>query len=143
MNAKVFSVNISGVRGPKEQASEIILIKGKGVAGDAHANGGARQVSFLAKESHDKFQPLVKVCLKAGIFGENITTEGVVLTALKLGDRLKIGNCLLEVSQIGKECHAPCSIGRTVGRCIMPEESIFCRVIEGGRVRKGDSILVL
>ncbi|MBR9676493.1 MOSC domain-containing protein [Candidatus Woesearchaeota archaeon] len=111
-----------------------------GIVGDAHAAPGDRQVSLLAKESHDKFQPYVEKCLRNGIFGENITTNGVLLTNLKIGDELIIKDVVLEVSKIGKECHAPCDIGKSVGRCIMPEEGIFAKVTKPGVISVGDEI---
>jgi MOSC domain-containing protein YiiM len=138
---KVVSVNVSTKKGtPKESVNEIIVKPEYGIVGDAHAGPGIRQISLLAKESHDKFQPMTDVCLKNGIFGENITTEGMILPILKLGTRFNIGTATLEVSKIGKECHAPCSIGKTVGKCIMPKECIFVIVIKEGIIKPGDKI---
>ncbi len=127
----------------KEPVKEIRLRKDHGIVGDAHAGPGIRQVSLIAKESHDRFQPMTDVCLKNGIFGENITTEGIALIELPVGTRLKINDCILEVSKIGKECHAPCAIGKEVGNCIMPKEGIFAIVIEEGVIQENDEISIM
>jgi MOSC domain-containing protein YiiM len=75
-----------------------------------------------------------------GSFAENLTTEGFDLASLSVGDRIEVGECLLEVSQIGKECHSKCEVFRLSGDCIMPKKGIFCRVLRGGNVKTGDSI---
>jgi MOSC domain-containing protein YiiM len=115
-----------------------------GVVDDAHADSSThRQVSLLANESVDKMRGK-GMELNPGDFAENITTEGIDLTGLPVGTRLKVGDeVLLEMSQIGKECHAGCAIRELTGDCIMPREGIFARVIEGGRVRPGDNIEVI
>ena len=139
---KVISVNISDRKGiPKTPVDEIKLIPG-GIVGDAHFAPGKREVSLLAKESYDRFEKLGlgKVCLKHGIFGENIVTEGIELHTMNVGTKMKIGDALLEVTQIGKECHAPCHIARTVGSCIMPNEGIFVKVLEKGIIKSNDCI---
>jgi len=140
---KVVSVNTSRRKGvAKQEVPEIILVEGQGVRGDAHAGPGDRQVSLLARESYDRFyeKSQHKICLKNGAFGENMVTEGIVLHKLGLGTRLRIGDALVEVSKIGKECHAPCAIAKAAGECIMPKEGIFVRVVTGGAVGKGASI---
>lgn len=144
--AKVVSINTCARKGtPKQSIGQGRLISGLGLEGDAHAGPGLRQVSLLARESIMKFQesPLVKVCLKNGIFGENITTEGIVLHELRIGDILNVGDAILEVSKIGKECLKPCFIAKDVGDCIMPREGIFAKVISGGIIDVGDEIKVL
>lgn len=142
--ARIISVNISSHKGtPKKSVEKIELKIDQGIVGDAHSGPGIRQVSLLAKESHDRFQPLTDVCLKNGIFGENLTTYGIDLPKLKIGQKLKINNCILEVSKIGKECHTLCGIGKKVGDCIMPKEGIFAKVIIGGEIKKGDEIIKL
>jgi MOSC domain-containing protein YiiM len=109
-----------------------------GLVGDAHAGPWARQVSLLASESIEKFKKVFPE-LKAGAFAENVITEGVQLKRLALGDRLRLGEkILLQVTQIGKECHNGCAIRETTGDCIMPREGIFCRVLRGGILRLGD-----
>lgn len=143
MNAYIISVNVSDKRGIKKTpVDEIELIENLGIKGDAHAAPGDRQVSLLAEESYDKFekQGLGKICLKHGAFGENIITSGIILYKLTIGTQFKINDCILEVSKIGKECHAPCQIGKTMGHCIMPKEGIFVRVIKSGRISKDSTI---
>jgi len=127
---------------PKSPVESIELIKDMGVRGDAHAGPGDRQVSLLAIESYDRFEKkgLGKICLKHGAFGENIITEGIDLHKLHVGTVMEIGDVVLEVSKIGKECHAPCSIGKEMGSCIMPKEGIFASVNKEGTIKKGDEI---
>jgi len=144
--AKVLSINISEKKGiAKTPIPEGEFKEDYGLVGDAHAGGGIRQVSLLAVESRRKIEnhPKIKLCLKNGDFGENITTEGIILHTLPIGTRLKIGEVVLEVSKIGKECHAPCAIKKKVGICVMPNEGIFAVVRKGGRIRVGDSIEII
>ena len=112
-----------------------------GLAGDAHADCCThRQVSLLAIESIDKMRR-GGFEVGPGDFAENLTTEGVPLSSLPVGARLSIGgDIVLEITQIGKECHAGCAIFRQVGKCIMPREGVFARVIRGGMVKTGDII---
>ena len=127
----------------KKPVPEIVLKEEFGVVGDAHADGTThRQVSLLATESIDKMRAK-GFELNPGDFAENITTRGVELTSLPIGTRLQVGQeAVLEMTQIGKECHAACEIRRLVGDCIMPREGIFARVIHGGRVKAGDTIKI-
>ena len=142
--ASVLSINISEKKGtPKTKINPGVLIEDFGFVGDAHAGKWHRQVSFLAKESIDKSKGLPTDGLCHGVFAENITTEGIILHTLPVGTRLKVGECTLEITQIGKECHDGCAIRQLVGQCIMPREGIFARVIKGGKVYEGDSIEVL
>lgn len=138
MNARIVSINTSRKRGTIKLPVEKAELKVEhGLVGDAHAAPGIKQVSLLAKESIERFQkkPQIKVKLKEGIFGENITTEGIELHKLAVGTKLKINDTLLEVSKIGKECIVPCFIGKTIGDCIMPKEGIFAKVIVGGEIK--------
>ncbi len=143
MEGMVISVNISEKKSVrKKPVDEIRVIEDKGVEGDAHAEGGIRQVSLLAIESIEKMvEKGVKV--KPGDFAENITTKGLDLLALPVGTKLSIGNTVLEVSQHGKICHTKCNIYKTVGDCVMPREGIFCKVLKGGTIKKGDEIKVI
>lgn len=119
------------------------LVREHGLEGDAHAGPGPRQISLLARESADKLRDRLPT-LADGSFGENLTTEGIDLCDLPPGTRLRVGErALLEVTQIGKSCHAGCEISRQVGDCVMPREGIFARVVNGGVVRPGDHILVV
>ncbi|NRT36475.1 MOSC domain-containing protein YiiM [Clostridium beijerinckii] len=144
MMAKVLSINISEKKGViKTPIKEGIFIEEHGLKDDAHAGKWHRQVSLLAQESIDKMIKMGISDLDAGKFAENITTEGIVLHELPVGTRLKIGETIQEVTQIGKECHKGCAIKNQVGTCIMPTEGIFTRIIQGGVIKSGDSIEIL
>ncbi|HUV75734.1 MAG TPA: MOSC domain-containing protein [Dehalococcoidales bacterium] len=125
----------------KEAVAEGLFKEDYGLTGDAHADCLTnRQVSLLAMESIDKMQSL-GLKLQPGDFAENITTEGMDLIHLPVGTRILVGDeVILEVTQIGKECHTACAIRRQVGECIMPEEGVFARVVHGGLVRPGDIV---
>ncbi|WP_208975206.1 MOSC domain-containing protein [Proteiniborus ethanoligenes] len=141
---KVLDINISETKGViKKPIEEGIFIEEFGLAGDAHAGKWHRQVSLLGIESFNKMEELGIEGLEHGNFAENITTEGIILYELPVGTKLKIGETLQEVTQIGKECHSGCAISKQVGKCVMPKEGIFTRVIKGGVVRPGDIIEVL
>lgn len=141
---KVVSVNISEKKGTiKHPVEQIELKKGFGIEGDAHAGDWHRQVSLLDLSSFDKMHNNASVELKPGIFAENITTEGVDLWHLPVGTRLEIGDTLLEITQIGKECHRHCQVFRQVGDCVMPREGIFAKVITEGMIKAGQSIKII
>ena len=119
------------------------LLANEGLEGDAHAGNWHRQVSLLAIESIARIRER-GLAVSPGDFAENITTSGVRLWELPLGTRLALGKrVLVEVTQIGKECHSRCAIFRQVGDCVMPREGIFARVLRGGTIRPGDSIRIL
>jgi MOSC domain-containing protein YiiM len=128
----------------KTPVPEIIIKENLGVIGDAHADCTThRQVSLLAIESIDKMRNKGFDFLKPGDFAENITTEGIDLAAIPIGTRLNVGKeVILEMTQIGKECHADCAVREQVGDCIMPREGVFTKVIRGGRVKSGDNITI-
>ena len=144
MIATVLAVCKSKDKGTKKKPVESGLIKEEfGLVDDAHADCSThRQISLLAEESIEKMRQMgLKV--GPGDFAENLTTQGIDLPALPIGTRLLVGKeVLLEVSQIGKECHTRCAIFQQVGTCIMPLEGVFARVIRGGVVKPGDSIEV-
>ena len=142
--AKIVAVCKSEQKGTKKEAvAEGILEEDYGLVGDAHADCCThRQVSLLAMESIDKMRRL-GFEVSPGDFAENLTTEGLELASLPVGTEIAIGNgVLLEVTQIGKECHRGCAIFKEIGKCIMPKEGIFTRVVRGGSVRAGDPIRV-
>ncbi len=142
--AKVVSVNISEKKGTiKHPVEKIDLKVGLGIEGDAHAGDWHRQISLLDLSSFDKMHNNASVELKPGIFAENITTEGIDLWALPVGTRLEMGETLLEITQIGKECHRHCQVFRQVGDCVMPREGIFARVIKEGSIKAGDSLKII
>ncbi len=128
----------------KQPVPEIVIQEDFGVVDDAHADGAThRQVSLLAIESINKMRAL-GFDLNPGDFAENITTQGIDLVPLPVSTRLRAGaDIILEITQIGKECHAACAIRRQVGDCIMPREGIFARVIRGGRLKAGDTITLV
>jgi molybdenum cofactor synthesis domain-containing protein len=115
------------------------LVPEHGGEGDAHAGPWHRQVSLLANESIEKMKPACPT-VDPGAFGENLTTEGIVVYELPVGARLRVAGTLLEVTQIGKVCHDRCAIFYQAGDCVMPREGIFVRVLEGGDVKAGDEI---
>jgi MOSC domain-containing protein YiiM len=140
----VLAVCTSEKKGMKKTpAPEIVIKEGFGVVGDAHADCSThRQVSLLANESIEKMRNK-GFELNYGDFAENITTKGIDLTSIPLGTRFNVGKeVVLEMTQIGKECHAACAIRQQVGDCIMPREGVFAKVIRGGRVKPGDTIKI-
>lgn len=139
---KIIAVCRSRKKGTsKEVIEEGYVYQNYGLAEDAHADSSShRQVSLIAQESIDKMSSL-GLEVGPGSFAENLTTEGINLAAMPLGTEIRIGEeVILEITQIGKECHTRCAIYHKVGQCIMPEEGIFTRVIRGGTVRTGDDI---
>lgn len=138
--ATVVAVCISEKKGERKKPVESVeLRENHGIVGDAHAGDWHRQVSLLAQESIDKMRGL-GLDVTAGDFAENITTSGIDLVSLPIGSRLQIGETLLEVTQIGKECHTRCAIFYQAGDCVMPKEGIFVKVITGGVIIPGDEI---
>ena len=138
---RIRAISISKEKGiPKTNVSEADLEAGLGVVGDAHADGGHRQVSLLAAEEIDRMREM-GASVSPGDFAENITTQDLDLRALKVGARLRVGGSAeLVVTQLGKQCHGRCAIYERVGDCIMPREGIFARVIASGRIKVGDTI---
>jgi MOSC domain-containing protein YiiM len=139
--ATVVATCISEKKGERKTPVETVELREEhGIVGDAHAGEWHRQVSLLASESIDKMRAL-GLDVDSGDFAENITTRGIDLVSLPVGTRLQVGTTLLEVTQIGKECHTRCAIFYQAGDCVMPKEGIFARVIRGGSVRPGDEII--
>ena len=141
---QIVAVSVSQRKGiKKSNLPECKLLEDKGLDGDAHAGDWHRQVSLLAMESINKIRGK-GLDVSPGDFAENITTSGLKIWELPLGTRLTVGSeALLEVTQIGKECHDRCAIYHQVGDCVMPKEGVFTRVLRGGTVRPGDEIRVL
>jgi MOSC domain-containing protein YiiM len=152
MRGKIESINVSVEKGGKKKPVKEAIINESGIEGDAHSGNWHRQLSFLSFESIESFNQKGSINTGPGDFAENITTRGVDLIGLKVGDILTITNesskargsekVILEVTQIGKECVAPCSIYYQVGSCIMPQEGLFCKVLKTGKIRVGNSITV-
>ena len=142
--AEIIAVCKSKEKGTKkEPIAEGILRQDYGLIDDAHADCCThRQVSLLAIESINKMRSL-GFGVGPGDFAENLTTEGVDFISLPVGTNITVGEeVILEITQIGKECHTGCAIYRQIGKCIMPKEGVFAKVIRGGLVRNGDSIKV-
>ena len=140
--AKVIAVCISEKKGTvKHPVPEIQVKKQYGIIGDAHAGDWHRQISLLGNESVERMREVFPD-VPVGAFAENILTEGITLYELPIGTKLKVGEVLLEVTQIGKECHASCAIRKQVGDCVMPREGIFAIVLEEGKIRAGDSVSI-
>ena len=143
--AKIIAVCKSKGKGTKKEIiAEGVLREDYGLVGDAHADCCThRQVSLLAIESINKMRSL-GLDIGPGDFAENLTTERIDLMSLPVGTHISIGEeIILELTQIGKECHSGCAIYRQVGKCIMPKEGVFTKVIRGGLVRTGGAIRVL
>lgn len=143
MEGKVLSVCISSEKGTKKrEVNSASFIPDWGIEGDAHADSGPRQVSFLSIEEINKMKRLIPD-LMPGDFAENIDTQGIDIDQIKIGDRIIIGdNIVLEVSQIGKECHSGCEIQKLTGECIMPKKGVFAKVLKGGIVKMNDNLRV-
>lgn len=143
-DGRILAVSVSGRKGVKKTNVESgILVENHGLQNDAHAGKWHRQVSLLAGESIEKIRSKGLDVLP-GDFAENITTEGILLWALPVGTLLRLGDrALVEVTQIGKECHNRCAIFHQVGDCVMPKEGIFVRILKGGTVQPGDTIASL
>jgi len=142
--ASIVSVNISKKKGTIKHPVESIQLRiGLGIEEDAHAGDWHRQVSLLDLSSFNKMTTKATVELKPGIFAENITTEGIDLWSLPIGTQLEIGDALLEITQIGKECHQHCQVFRQVGDCVMPREGIFAVVLREGELKAGQAIKII
>jgi MOSC domain-containing protein YiiM len=140
-HGRVVNVCTSPVKGTaKRPVRRITLVAGFGIEGDAHAGKWHRQVSLLARESHETMLAKGAV-VTHGDFGENIVTEGIDLVKLPVGSLMRLGSSVIgRVTQIGKKCHAHCQIFHTVGDCIMPREGIFIEILQGGTLAEDDAI---
>ncbi len=147
---EIVSINMSRKKGTiKKPVREGFLEAGIGLKGDAHAGPGPRQVSLMMLESIQKQIEILKgqkdtenkIDLQPGSYAENLTTKGIDLSSLKVGDGLTVGGKInLRISAIGKECHEKCAIFYRIGDCLMPREGIFCEVLSSGEIRIGDKI---
>ncbi len=135
---KVIAVCASPAKGtPKTPRPEAVLVEGHGMEGDAHAGGWHRQISILPLEHIEAFRRR-GADVAFGDFGENLVVAGIDVGSMRLGERIRVGEAELELTQHGKECHARCRIYESVGDCIMPKHGVFARVVKGGAVRVGD-----
>ena len=140
---KLMAICISEKKGTqKRNVHEALFIEDFGLENDAHAGKWHRQVSLL---SYEKIQDFKKkgAPVEDGAFGENLIVSGIDFKNLPVGTRFQSGDVVLEMTQIGKECHSGCEIYKIMGDCIMPREGVFARVIRGGRIREGDELTVL
>ena len=141
---KIVSIAISKKKGTrKTPVDEAFISKNHGLEGDAHAGKWHRQVSFLSSESIDQARAQ-GLEVSFGDFAENIATEGIDWKILPLGTKVRLGvHVLVEITQIGKECHNKCAIYYKAGDCIMPREGVFARVLQEGTIHRGDEIQIL
>ena len=140
---KVMAVCISEKKGTqKKNVHEALFIEDFGLENDAHAGKWHRQVSLL---SYERIQDFKKkgAPVEDGAFGENLIVSGIDFKNLPVGTRFQSGDVVLEMTQIGKECHSGCEIYKIMGDCIMPREGVFAKVLHGGRIREGDELTVL
>lgn len=139
----VLSLNISAKKGTvKQPVMSVVLEEDFGIVGDAHAGKHHRQVSLLSRSSIDKMNSEM-LHITPGMFAENITTSAFDLHTLPLTSKIVIADVVLEVSQIGKQCHKGCEIRTIVGDCVMPREGIFTKVLKGGKVTIDDKIRIM
>ena len=137
------AICISEKRGTQKTEVESAELKENfGIVGDAHAGNWHRQVSLLSVEKVDEFRAKGAE-VDNGAFGENLVVEGFDLRTIPVGTRFAIGDAVLELTQIGKECHSHCEIYKVMGDCIMPREGVFTKVIKGGMIKKGDTVEML
>lgn len=138
----IMAICISEKRGTqKTRIPEAELIEDFGIKEDAHAGKWHRQVSLLSYETIEAFK-VRGAEVQDGAFGENIVVQGIDLIHLPIGTHLACGHILLEVTQIGKECHSHCEIYHKMGECIMPTNGIFTKVLRGGVMKVGEEIHV-
>ncbi len=139
-SGEIYRLSVSAETGTKKENVELVkLTENFGIVGDAHA-GSERQVSLLPFEAFSEVRRKLPQ-IKPGDFAENITTRGIDMSLVNIGDKLRIGaSVILVITQIGKECHHGCYIRDAVGDCIMPRMGLFARITSGGTVRVGDSI---
>lgn len=139
----VQAVCISEAKGTaKINVGEAEFIADFGLKGDAHGGNWHRQVSLLSREKIEEFRAL-GAAVKDGDFGENLVVSGIDFAKLPVGCRFSCGDVVMEMTQIGKECHRGCAIAQAVGKCIMPTEGVFARVLKGGTIKAGDRLKVV
>ena len=131
---------VSKKRGTKKvEVAEAMLVENYGIEGDAHAGNWHRQVSLLSLEKIEAFREK-GAQVSFGDFGENLIIDGFDFRSLPVGTIFTIGDAVLKMTQIGKECHTHCQIYQTMGECIMPREGVFAVVLKGGQIRNGDTV---
>lgn len=139
---EVIAVCTSPAKGTqKTNVGEGLFIEDFGIQGDAHAGKWHRQVSLLSYDKIEEFRSR-GADVENGAFGENLVVRGIDFSSLPVGTRLRCNDVVLEMTQIGKECHHGCAIFQKMGDCIMPREGVFAKVIHGGRIKAGDEMKV-
>lgn len=143
MEGKILTICVSSEKGTKKnEVHSALFIADLGIKGDAHAGKWHRQVSLLSNEDIDKVREIIPN-LKPGAFAENLATVGIDLNQVKIGDKVLLNDeVVLQVTQLGKECHSGCEIQKLTGDCLMPKKGIFARVLKGGFVEKNDRIKI-
>ncbi|MEE4362811.1 MAG: MOSC domain-containing protein [Desulfotignum sp.] len=141
---KIVSIAMSKKKGTTKQCiDQAELVENHGIKGDAHAGSWHRQISFLAAESIDAVSTETFV-LQFGDFAENIATTGIDWKTQKIGQQVRLGKkALVEITQIGKECHKKCAIFYRTGDCIMPKEGVFAKILTSGTIRVGDAVTLV
>ena len=140
---KIVAICTSEEKGTQKTiVDQAVLVADHGIQGDAHAGNWHRQVSLLSKERIDEFRARGAKVVD-GDFGENIIVEGYDFKSLPIGTKFRCNEVILEMTQIGKECHNGCAIFQAMGDCIMPREGVFCRVIDGGVLKAGDILEIM
>ncbi len=141
---KIVSIAMSKKKGTTKQCiDQAELVENHGIKGDAHAGNWHRQISFLAAESIDAVSTETFV-LQFGDFAENIATTGIDWKTQKIGQQVRLGKkTLVEITQIGKECHKKCAIFYRTGDCIMPKEGVFAKILTSGTIRVGDAVTLV
>jgi MOSC domain-containing protein YiiM len=139
---KVMAVCISEKRGTqKKNVNEVVLIENFGIENDAHAGDWHRQVSLLCYDRVEEFRAK-GADVSDGAFGENILVEGIDFKTLPVGTTFRCRDVVLELTQVGKQCHSHCEIYHQVGDCIMPREGVFTKVLKGGKISIGDELVI-
>lgn len=140
---KIIAICTSKKKGTaKKPVGAALLVENHGLENDAHAGNWHRQVSLLSYEKIEAFRARGAIA-PFGCFGENLVVDAIDFAALPVGTRLACADTLLEISQIGKECHDRCQIYHTMGECIMPTQGVFAKVLKGGRVQDGDEMRIV
>ena len=138
---KIIAICISEKRGTeKKNIGECNVVEGFGLENDAHGGNWHRQVSLLSYDKVLEFNDKGGA-VEDGAFGENILVEGIDFRTLPIGTLFKCNDVILELTQVGKECHAHCEIYKRVGDCIMPREGVFAKVIHSGKIKVGDELI--
>ena len=138
---EVVSVNISTEKGAIKTPVDSVRLDANGIVGDAHAGPWHRQVTLLAAEDIEAFSKSNNREIKVGEFAENITTKGIDLSNVGVLDEFQIGGVRMQVTQIGKKCHGGgCAVFQQIGKCVMPDKGIFCKVLQGGAIRPSETI---